>query len=40
VKNLYQKRIVDKDIAEFMQYAPAILIEGAKAVGKTETASN
>ncbi|RVU70885.1 MULTISPECIES: ATP-binding protein [Lactobacillus] len=35
----YEKRIIDQPLAENLQELPAILIEGAKAVGKTETAS-
>lgn len=35
----YEPRIIDKPIADNLKELPAILVEGAKAVGKTATAS-
>ncbi|WP_251717852.1 ATP-binding protein [Lactobacillus agrestimuris] len=35
----YNPRIIDKSLANNLKELPAILVEGAKAVGKTETAS-
>lgn len=37
--NMYEKRIIDKTLKEYFQELPVILVEGAKAVGKTETCS-
>lgn len=39
LKMKYEPRIIDKPLAENFNDLPAILIEGAKAVGKTATAS-
>jgi predicted AAA+ superfamily ATPase len=36
---IYQRRILDDELDELMRSLPAIAIEGAKAVGKTATAS-
>lgn len=36
---LYRRRIIDDELAELLASLPAIAIEGAKAVGKTATAS-
>ena len=36
---MYEKRLLDKVLKEYTQDLPAILLEGAKAVGKTETCS-
>lgn len=36
---MYEKRIIDEPLQEYFEFLPAILIEGAKAVGKTETCS-
>jgi predicted AAA+ superfamily ATPase len=36
---MYQKRLLDDLIAEYLEDFPAILIEGAKAIGKTSTCS-
>jgi predicted AAA+ superfamily ATPase len=38
MKETYQPRILDKTLSELAKELPAILIEGAKAVGKTSTA--
>ena len=35
----YESRIIDQPLKENLKELPAILIEGAKAVGKTATAS-
>jgi len=34
----YLKRIIDEELGELLDELPAIVIEGAKGVGKTETA--
>ena len=39
VAHPYRRRIVDDELDELMPALPAIAIEGAKAVGKTATAS-
>ncbi|MGX7200255.1 ATP-binding protein [Enterococcus nangangensis] len=36
---MYNNRIIDKTLGTYLEALPAILIEGAKAVGKTETCS-
>lgn len=36
-KEAYEKRIIDSVLKQDLEELPAILIEGAKAVGKTET---
>ena len=36
---MYEKRIIDESLKSYFEDFPAILIEGAKAVGKTETCS-
>ena len=37
---MYEKRIIDESLKSYFEDLPAILIEGAKAVGKTETCSH
>lgn len=34
---MYEKRLLDKALKEYTQNLSAILLEGTKAVGKTET---
>jgi predicted AAA+ superfamily ATPase len=34
---MYEKRLVDELLSEYMSILPAVLVEGAKAVGKTES---
>ncbi|WP_263863068.1 hypothetical protein [Lentilactobacillus buchneri] len=34
---VYEKRIIDEPLKRNLMELPAILVEGAKAVGKTET---
>jgi len=38
VTNVYIERIVDQELDELLPQLPAISLEGAKGVGKTETA--
>ncbi|MDR1473686.1 MAG: DUF4143 domain-containing protein [Lactobacillales bacterium] len=37
---MYEKRLIDSILKKYVESSPAILVEGAKAVGKTSTCSN
>ena len=39
VKNTYVSRVIDAEIGELLRSVPAVVLEGAKGVGKTESAT-